>query len=94
MLSKAQVEELARTGQWFHQNGCTRTIGPRGGIRESIVQVRPSGKCQLWKTRPEDYRMPFKYGMYQSGEVTPRYAADFHTVADCPLTLQPEGNVK
>jgi hypothetical protein len=54
-------------------------------VTERIVQVRPSGKCQTWKTRPDEFRLPCKHGLYESGEVNERNAASFHTVEDCPI---------
>lgn len=35
-------------------------------------RIRRNGKTQKWKTRPDDYRIPWKHGMYQYGAVTPR----------------------
>ena len=34
------------------------------------ITVRVSGKCQTWKTRPGEFRLPVKYGLYESGEIT------------------------
>jgi hypothetical protein len=85
MISKEQAIELAQSGRWFHYGNCTRVVGPRGGVSEHVVQVRPSGKCQTWKTRPAEFRLPCKHGLYESGEVTERNAASFHTVEDCPI---------
>ena len=62
---------------------CKRTKGPRGGEHVSIVRVRPSGRCQLWKTRPTEFRLPVKYGLYESGEITQNNQASFHLASDC-----------
>jgi len=62
---------------------CTRTVGPRGGVDVRIVRVRPSGRCQTWKTRPEEFRLPVKYGLYESGEITHRNCESFHLASDC-----------
>lgn len=35
-------------------------------------RVRPSGKLQTWKTRPDDFRLPVKFGMYQSLDINPQ----------------------
>jgi hypothetical protein len=33
------------------------------------VRVRVTGKCKTWKTRPDEFRLPFKYGLYQYGYI-------------------------
>jgi hypothetical protein len=38
----------------------------------SPTTYRQNGKIQFWKTRPEDFRIPVKRGLYEYGEVTPR----------------------
>lgn len=42
--------------------------------RGNAVVCRASGKCQTWKTRPEDFKLPVKYGMYDSFYITPENA--------------------
>jgi hypothetical protein len=87
MLTKAQALTLTH-GQTLHYTGrhdCTRHVGPRGGVRETITQVRVNGRCQTWKTRPEDFRVPVKYGMYESAEITHWNAGEWHMVDECPL---------
>jgi hypothetical protein len=46
---------------------------------KELKQVRVSGKCQTWKTRPDDFKLPVKYGMYESLYITPENAALFIT---------------
>ena len=74
-------EEIHYTGR--HQ--CTRTIGPRGGETLTITRCRPSGRCQTWKTRPEEFRLPVKHGLYESSAITQHNCADFHLASECPL---------
>lgn len=85
MITKEQALTL-HYGQTFHYGECKRAVGPRGGITESTVNVRASGRCQTWKTRPTEFRLPIKHGLYTNGEVTERNASEFHLVSDCPLT--------
>lgn len=33
----------------------------------SRLRAKVNGRVQIWKTRPNDFRIPMKYGMYQSG---------------------------
>ena len=44
--------------------------------------VRPSGRCKTWKTRPNEFRLPVKYGFYQSMYITERNAEDFTLIKD------------
>lgn len=37
----------------------------------SPMSYRRNGKTQLWKTRPDDFRIPVKRGLYEYGEITP-----------------------
>lgn len=39
--------------------------------------ARVSGKVQLWKTRPKDFKVPVKRGLYDSGYITPDNASRF-----------------
>lgn len=41
------------------------------------MRIRVSGKCQTWKTRPDDFKLPVKYGLYENGYITPSNAADW-----------------
>jgi hypothetical protein len=82
------TKEQAMTCRDFHYTGnrdCTCTVGPKGGKKYCITQVRASGKCQTWKTRPDEFRLPVKYGIYESSAITHSNAHNWHTAADCPL---------
>lgn len=34
------------------------------------LRVRITGKVQTWKTRPGAFKIPVKYGLYESGYIT------------------------
>lgn len=90
MVSKSQAT-LFHYGQELHYTGrhdCTRLVGKRGGITETVTRVRVSGRTQTWKTRPLAFRVPVKYGLYESAEITERNAADFHVPFDCPIRYE------
>ncbi len=53
--------------------------------RGEPMRIRVSGKCQTWKTRPEDFKLPVKYGMYESGYITPSNAAEWGLTPAEPL---------
>lgn len=44
---------------------------------KQLKRVRVSGKCKTWKTRPDEFKLPVKYGMYESLYITERNAADY-----------------
>ena len=83
------TKDQALTENDFHYGICTQAIGPRGGKTIKQVRVRRNGKTQTWKTRPNDFRIPIKCGLYEYGEITQTNADQFHTAKDCPLA---EGN--
>ena len=87
MMTKEQAM-ACHSGQEIHYTGrhdCTRTVGPRGGETLNITRCRPSGRCQTWKTRPADFRLPVKHGLYESSEVNQNNCGDFHLASECPL---------
>lgn len=34
------------------------------------MKVRRSGQTKTWKTRPEEFEIPVKYGLYESSYIT------------------------
>ena len=41
------------------------------------ARCRASGACQTWKTRPEEFKLPVKHGLYQSFYLTQDNAAQW-----------------
>jgi len=41
--------------------------------------VRVNGKCKTWKTRPDEYSLPVKFGLFQALSITERNAEQFTT---------------
>jgi hypothetical protein len=70
---------------YFHQNGCRREIGPRGGVTERVVRVRRNGKTKIWKRRPREFRVPVKYGLKQCFYIKNTNAGEFHAEEECQL---------
>lgn len=85
-LTKAE----AMTADVFHvAQSChaTVTVGPRGGITVGRTEVyRRNGRTQTWKTRPNDFSIPVKYGLKQAFRITDFDHEDFHVgrPEDCP----------
>ena len=81
MITKQQAIESRE----FHAGECTRHVGPRGGITEKSEVWRRNGKTKTWKTRPEEYSVPVKYGLYGYGHITESDTGLVHVSDDCPL---------
>ena len=79
MISKEQ----AMKADFFHLGECTKRVGKRGAISLTISNWRRSGRTKVWPTRPKDFRVPVKYGLYQSGYVTAQHAQEWHLPEDC-----------
>ncbi len=79
MVTKAQAIEA----QEFHCGPCIVYVGPRGGrtLRQEVW--RRNGKTKVWKTRPEDFKVPVKHGLYKYGYIDNGNASTCHTAADC-----------
>mgnify|MGYP006958860388 CR=1 FL=1 len=41
------------------------------------ARCRVNGKCQTWKTRPEDFSLPVKHGLRDCFYITPANAGDW-----------------
>lgn len=90
MITKAQAVELGnRQGTEIHYGECVRTVGPRGGETLKIERWRSNGGCKLWKTRPEEFSLPIKWG-YKGpySYLTQDNAGDFHLGQDCHPTVK------
>lgn len=62
------TKSQAETERYFHDDEC-RTW-------------RRNGATQLWKTRPADFRVPVKYGLYAYGQIWHTDAHLFHVPGD------------
>ena len=56
------------------------TISPifiaNGEIQElsKPIKWRVNGKCKTWKTRPDEFKLPIKHGLYDNGYLTHKNA--------------------
>ena len=69
MITK-QIAETLRHGVILHHVSQKNADG-------TPKRVRVSGKCKTWKTRPEEFRLPVKHGLYDNGEIAQWNAAQF-----------------
>lgn len=69
-------------------NSCRIEVGPISKITLRGRWYRVSGKGKVWKTRPDDFRVPLAGGEWRGrgAELTPNTLYHFHTNADCGLT--------
>lgn len=67
-------QAMTHRGEFHH-----RTIRNADG---TPARCRPSGKCQTWKTRPGEFKLPVKHGLYQSFYITHHSAGDWCVTAD------------
>lgn len=84
------TKDQAMTETEFHYGECVRTVGPRGGVTERVEHWRPNGALKVWKTRPDEWRLPIKYGMRGYSYIDQYNADQFHVAGECPLNQ--EGN--
>ena len=68
------TKDQATTANMFHYGDCSGRV----------ERWRRNGVTQTWKTRPDEFRTPIKFGLYAYSQLTHHNAADFHTEDDCP----------
>lgn len=66
------IATAAHHGQIFHH----RTLRNSDG---TPVRCRVNGRCKVWKTRPDDFQLPVKYGLKECFYITPRNAHEWTT---------------
>lgn len=84
--------EQALSENYFHKvGGCSKVVGPRGGVKHHQVIVRRNGATKTWKTRPGEFRIPVKYGLYEYGYIDNNNADEWIVEHDCPVCHPTEG---
>lgn len=83
------TKEQALNANEFHFGECKCIIGPRGGKKYKQDIWRRNGMNKLWKTRPDDFRIPIKTGFRGPYDYITqddlKYYNDWHTSEDCPI---------
>lgn len=44
------------------------------------LRARANGKCKTWKTRPTEFLLPVKHGMYDYGHISHLTASQWNVV--------------
>ena len=47
---------------------------------KEFLLCRVNGKCQTWKTRANDFKLPVKYGMFTHFYITPANAHEWEAI--------------
>lgn len=61
---KALTKELALKADVFYH------VELKNKSDNTPLRVRRNGKTQTWKTRPDEFRVPVKYGLYAYANIT------------------------
>jgi hypothetical protein len=70
MITKAQSSTVDHFESLMHNNA-----------DGTPVRWRRNGKTKTWKTRPADFRIPVKYGLYQYGYIDQDNADQFQVAS-------------
>ncbi len=44
----------------------------------TAARCRVNGQCKVWKTRPDEFKLPVKHGLYECFYITQDNAADWN----------------
>jgi len=69
----------ALTAHYFWHKTAKRSDG------RTAIGVRRNGSTKTWKTRPGEFRIPVKYGMYEYFYITDKNADEWTTTEPEPL---------
>ena len=72
----------ARHGQIFHHAKAKNADG-------SALRVRVNGKCKTWKTRPGEFSIPVKYGLYDYDYINERNCQNWEVVKGAAFWSRP-----
>jgi len=72
MITISQAIEVKYRQEFHH-------VALKGGDKNP-VRCRANGKCKTWVTRPGEFRLPVKYGLYQCFYITEKNASEWNLV--------------
>lgn len=86
------TREQALTSDYFHAEPCfTTDPGPRGGQAKVQIEVwRRNGRTKTWKTRPGEFRIPVKNGLYRYLAIDHTNSHKFHVESECEAVHGPK----
>jgi hypothetical protein len=59
-----------------------------------ISRFRVTGKVKTWKTRPTEFRIPIKFGLYGSYEITDKNAHIFYSNVQTAIAEHPTASIQ
>jgi hypothetical protein len=67
-----QTREATKSGTPHFDNG---RLVQNYDLQKTVLLEKPrywraSGKCQTWKTRPNEFKLPVKHGLYNNAHIT------------------------
>lgn len=69
----------------FHENGCEKVAGPRGGVTYVAFRWHRNGQTRRWKREPDRFVIPVKYGLREHDQINPLNVERFHAAEACPI---------
>lgn len=96
MITKAQA--LDESIREFHygprcdqivdaNTSVSKMAKPHPKSRPNVERWRRNGATKTWKTRPNEFRIPVKWGLRDYSYITELNAHEFHVIDDCPLNV-------
>lgn len=77
MLTKLQAIDARE----FHE---ARPGWKPGSRKSRCITWRRNGGTQTWVTRPDEWRIPVKYGLRDTGNIWHHDASAFYVPEECP----------
>jgi len=74
ILTKEIAEKLTHRQELYHVSKLSS-----GG---TMVRCRVNGKCNVWKTRPSEFRLPVKHGLRDCFYITNLNCGEWQIVAE------------
>jgi len=72
---------------YFHAGACVTLQTPRNATATITETWRANGQLKTWKTRPDDFKLPIKYGLRECWYLTNDNAHSFHRSDQCQPTI-------
>lgn len=69
---KITYDQALTCNRFYHRQQKYKSGGPK--------EVRRNGRTKTWKTRPGEFRIPVKYGMYECFYIDNRNADQWSTI--------------
>jgi len=82
MITKTQALSL-KYREEVHYGPCIVDVGPRGGETLHQERWRVSGRPVTFVTRPDDWSVPVKHGLYDNTRIASYNQEAWHLASTC-----------